>query len=417
MASDQQPAPSPARTLASVSLVLGAGVSFGLVPMWSALTETLEAQCGSRRREDLSSLPNALPLRLELAFRDLQRRVFDEHTARPAADKGVGQRVLDFERDAEVRWIEMLRAALYAGDRAAQLRARGRAALEQGDPTFVTGNATLDALVSRLVDPACASRVARVITFNADDWLEFALCCRLGRREFNRRFRVVSQPTFGADQHSVEAVEGESEGVDEATRKIPLVHAHGLLCHPEERNEATHTYASTNQQERAPSLDAPNMLVFRDLDYWQMTATPASFSNHMLLAALNGSVCLFVGLSMTDINLMRWLGTLRAESEAIWRERFRLHFYENGGETLKSARAWMARTSTPHLWISDDRSATPGICEALALRGVQRVPVNWGASATASDAIGSLLEGFFRDERGFRRALAQRAKSPASEPV
>jgi len=156
---------------------------------------------------------------------------------------------------------------------------------------------------------------------------------------------LVSQPTFGPDAMYYEG-NGESATV---SAKIPIVHAHGFLCHPEERNFPT--YSSSNGAGREPSYDAPNMLVFRDLDYWRMTANPTSFANHTLLDALTTTRCIFVGLSFKDINLLRWIGTLAAERADAWRRRWDLHFL-SGDESVKVGAAW-ARRGNGHRWLTD----------------------------------------------------------------
>jgi hypothetical protein len=53
------------------------------------------------------------------------------------------------------------------------------------------------------------------------------------------------------------------------------------------------------------------MLVFTDSQYWSTSASAFSFANRIVNTALSESVCVFLGLSMKDINLLRWLA-LRA---------------------------------------------------------------------------------------------------------
>jgi hypothetical protein len=373
-----------------VSLVLGAGVSTGLVPRWGDLTNQVESKCGAAPGA-LAGMPNEFQLRLELAWRTLRARcVNDKEFLEKFKRNGdaIGARMLAFEREVEREWVAILRACLYSDPEANALRTTPTS-VEGG--RFATKPSTLDAIVRTLIDDNRAPQIQRVITFNADDWLEFALCRTLGRKAFHQRFRVVSQPTFGADVWVESPAEDEGESV--AARKIPIIHAHGMLCHPSENVAGTASYATPNDQGREPSLDAPNMLVFRDLDYWKMTATPSSFANHVLMSALGFTRCVFVGLSMTDINLMRWLGTLAAESESAWHDRWHLHFVK-GDESLEKGFVWLnPKTNRKrHRWLTaQPKSDSAAVPEALGFRGIETVTVDWGASPGAQNAVDTQL--------------------------
>ena len=58
-----------------------------------------------------------------------------------------------------------------------------------------------------------------------------------------------------------------------------------------------------------------HMLVFTDIQYWLTSATTSSFSNRVITSALGEGHCIFVGLSMTDINLIRWLALRTSEKD------------------------------------------------------------------------------------------------------
>ena len=47
-------------------------------------------------------------------------------------------------------------------------------------------------------------------------------------------------------------------------------------------------------------------LVFTDQQYWRAVGIPGDFASRVFAQALGGT-CVFIGVSMTDINLMRWL--------------------------------------------------------------------------------------------------------------
>ena len=239
---------------------------------------------------------------------------------------------------------------------------------------------------------ATKGRIRRIVTFNADDWLEYALTRALGKGDlkrggaaFHRQFRIVSQPTYGPDSLVRERAGTDDDDASLQSR-IPIIHVHGLLCHPAEDHKATASYASPNDQGRPPSYDAPNMLVFRDLDYWRMTSNASSFANHVMLNALSTSRCVFVGLSMQDINLLRWFGSLAAEHQAAWQDRWRLHF-DVGNESVSVAHGWTRRPNG-HRWLTDSRD--PVLEKMLEYRGVRQLTTNWSTS-TGPDSVGERL--------------------------
>ena len=56
-------------------------------------------------------------------------------------------------------------------------------------------------------------------------------------------------------------------------------------------------------------MDVPlplESLVFTDQQYWQAVGSSGDFASRVFAQALGGT-CVFLGVSMTDINLMRWL--------------------------------------------------------------------------------------------------------------
>lgn len=376
-----------------VTLVLGAGVSVGLVADWDGLTRQLARDAkGSKLVEERArldaSFPNANQIELELAFRALvERSLAARERAGVKGRRAIGDRMLALEREAELAWIAMLRGALYAPPRAASappppyLAGRG-AGPRAHARRAACPNATLRAIGDALRDGR--SPVRRVITFNADDWLEYELW-RGAPRAFHTRFRIVTQPTFGPDARAYEA----SRSSRDPGERVAIVHAHGFLCHP---MEPTHpTYSSSRarvgargahakgrppRSPRAPSYDAPNMLVFRDLDYWRTVANPSSFANVTLLDALMNSRCVFVGLSFRDINLLRWLGVMAAEHEDTWQRRWNLHF-RDGGESVATGRSWM-RWRNGHVALLGADAAPLGAY--LAHRGITaRAVRRWDA--------------------------------------
>ncbi len=213
---------------------------------------------------------------------------------------------------------------------------------------------TLSALVETLArDQARPERhVTRVITFNADDLLE---------RAANAKGRSKSAPVLWPI--SRESAHIRRERGFGGRPPIPVYHVHGFL-----------------PGEPRSYPDAPDCLVFTDEQYWATVASPSSFPNRVLLEALHDSHCVFVGLSMTDVNLARWLGVRRhlfvADKERQW-----------NGEDPEKRRRSLDRALRRHTFVRT--ASAPGTARAadeafvsrwLAARGVETQEMRgWGA--------------------------------------
>jgi hypothetical protein len=384
-----QPA-STSHRLPRVTLVLGAGVSIGLSRNWNDLTDAVAAKAGVNLgpRSAGEPFPNENQMRLELAW----RAIFEKHGGRAKANGrgSIGQRMLKLDRAAEKEWTELLREQVYAPPGGSPSTAADYHALRAGKAGKAgskPANCPAQSLetIARFLVEAESHRVERVITFNADDWLEFELWRQLqntGSR-FSEHFRVVSQPTFGPDAAFYDSEQPDEPPVD----RLPIVHAHGLLCHPKERQHPTYS-ERVPPKGRQPSFDAPNMLVFRDLDYWRMTATPTSFANHTLLNAMTTSRCVFVGLSFRDLNLLRWAGAIAAEFEDTWRARWAGHF-DHGDDPIPLAKQWV-RPRPRHVWLTD--CAQRPVEDYLGHRDIRVHRVRWGATPpTPGGGLGTIL--------------------------
>ena len=112
---------------------------------------------------------------------------------------------------------------------------------------------------------------------------------------------------------------------------------------------------------------APDTFVFTDWQYWRLSTTPLSFSNRILGDVLHGSCCLFVGLSMTDVNLIRWLGARSVELELDVRSELNMPRISPGARGYR----------LPHFWIrpkTDDPTGLLG--RFLSLRGVRSIEID-----------------------------------------
>lgn len=223
-------------------------------------------------------------------------------------------------------------------------------------------------------------RIARIITFNVDDLLE----------------QSVNNPTH--KHYVVWPVARESHHPTQYLgQPIPMYHVHGYLPqHPESGPGFIDDMKSPPDQlaqrlvrhaRLRHAQDTPDALVFTDLQYWNSVASPLAFANRVIAHALHDSRCVFIGVSMTDANLVRWLGT-RATSLL------------SDIESLLAGLPWKQihqRTNARlrrHFWIRPDSADPTSIVrDVLKRRGVMSVPID----SWESDAFETLTRACFHD--------------------
>jgi hypothetical protein len=229
-----------------------------------------------------------------------------------------------------------------------------RAVLEQG------GGGTLGALARTLVAEAARGplrRVVRVVSFNVDDLLTEA--CRALAPPASP---PLLKPLVRASHHP-------ERGVGE--QPVPLYHLHGYL--------PRRTRRGGDAQGARWHEEAPDALVFTDAQYWASVAEPMSFANRVMSFVLHDSRCVFLGLSMTDLNLLRWLALRANEVEADKA----LQFSRDAASPERVARA-QRQALCRHFWVraapAPGDAATPFLADYLQLRGVRSVelPGGWG---------------------------------------
>lgn len=305
----------------AVTLVLGAGVSLSRgVPPWGPLARSLCRSLGIPLPAQAATLhPLGLPIAFEWAERACLRR----------------------ERDGEPPFAERIRAEMYA--------------------ELVAGSAedTLAVLAAllRREQAAPARRIRRVVTFNADDLLEI---------EANGDNDPLAEPVVWPMTR--EAARLREERGAAGRPPIPVYHLHGFL--PRE-GSALHR------------RDGTDALVFTETQYWASFAEPTSFPNRVMMNALHDSVCVFVGMSMTDLNVARWLG-LRALTVGA----------DLGGTRVSPEPLGRAVRDAldHHFWIRSvpkDRSPEGYVTPTLRDRGVRTIEL-----ARWSD-LGRLVDGLF----------------------
>jgi hypothetical protein len=129
-------------------------------------------------------------------------------------------------------------------------------------------------------------RIRRVITFNVDSLLE----------EYLLQFpdKVIPHPITQWYQSAMHF-----------KPSIDIYHLHGFLPSKEYNPKQLQKYHQ-----------AADTKVFSDDEYWEMTSRPSSLPNVVMLNALHDSHCIFIGLSMKDPNIARWLALRANEIKA-----------------------------------------------------------------------------------------------------
>jgi len=317
-----------------VTLVLGSGISAqrGL-PSWEGLAQHLWQAAFPKRSSPWAQdagtkspreVPQFLPIVFELARRKL----------------------------GEKQFVDVLRAKLYES---AQFPVR--------DPNFrqsLESLAVLGRLVVQEFKRGGRRRIEAIVTLNADDLLEQAVFVLLGNQRWG-----------GNVVRSYARSTGRRLGMA-GLRPIPIYHIHGFVPANIEGLYGKWPW-------RFPRFFDHN-LVFTDLQYWSTAASPLTFANRVVSWMLSETRCMFVGLSMTDINLLRWLALrtleLQGDTEQV--------------ECFAKTRLLqdMGLSSSWHLWIrpaNDDR--TGFLSEFLALRGIQSLEIKDWAGAGFSRLI------------------------------
>jgi hypothetical protein len=218
-----------------------------------------------------------------------------------------------------------------------------------------------------------SKRLVRVISLNVDNLLELEVDSAQSQQD-DRYLDVISR-----HRHSV--------GVG-----IPTYHIHGflpinMLSNPPEWAIPSMSAKGKCRERTVQQFDhmvepVAESLVFTDAQYWQSTATPLSFANFIFANALHDSSCIFIGLSMTDLNIIRWLGLHTTE--------FRREFLQ---EISQSRTASVPDPYMRHCWIRSESSDPTGfVTRLLSKRGVHtEILPDWETQAVRK-ALDALLE-------------------------
>ena len=264
------------------------------------------------------------------------------------------------QRMGERAYVEALRACIYE-------HAPPRVGVaDEGTTLGVLADA-----ISRDHYLGAERRISRVVTFNADELLRDALRRRRGDR--GQYWRTMD--------HAVPEIP-----TGRGAQPVPIYHVHGFLP------RAGGAFAGLSE----------HRLVFTDSQYWDSGTSQASLANRTMNAALADSHCIFVGLSMSDPNLLRWLALRHNEvSREVLQQGLRV-WRNSDSEAIGGAYApseidrRIEERLAGHYWIRTPTDDPTGLLsEFLKHRGVEPVEISgWGDGSFAA-----LFVECFGDER------------------
>lgn len=269
------------------TLVIGAGVSRGLVPTWFDLTREL---VNDAFRANYT----------EAAFRKLIT------TVGWSFDSWIQACMNEYARQGKTRakFFDLLESKLY-GSLRADAAAQGlepQLVRALNDPRAISsdetknmasylethyGTSTVFALVRAFLSASVQDRLPNaVITFNADNLFHtiFEL--------FQRRQHYAGPPPHSHPKYYFKTVLRGIDGVPE--EKTPIFHCHGAI-------------KPRGPFRRSALPDSRDKLVFLEEEYLTVATTTSSWQENVFMHFAHSSSMVFLGLSMSDPNIRRWL--------------------------------------------------------------------------------------------------------------
>jgi hypothetical protein len=179
-------------------------------------------------------------------------------------------------------------------------------------------------------------QIHAVLTVNADNLLE--LYCR-AKTSGERILTMVDRASVGDHPDT-----------------ISVYHLHGCLDAREENfiRAPCPCGRASNPQKMTDDL-LPNV-VFRESEYYETIASPASFVNHTPQSYLQRLNVLFIGTSLDDLNIRRWLYTSFRERV---QQRIR-HLQEYHCEHYEAAEFEAELESVRHFWLRPKKERSDG---------------------------------------------------------
>jgi hypothetical protein len=171
----------------------------------------------------------------------------------------------------------------------------------------------------------------------------------------NLLFLYCLAKTSGPDWCPITIVDGASVGDD--PKSISVYHLHGILDARAEnfrRTDSPYDSEAEDFQQIADEL-LPH-LVFRESEYFETIANPMNFINHTPLSYFQRLNVLFIGTSLEDINIRRWLySSFQERVQERTKYLQELHF-----KKYDAAKFEAKKESVRHFWLRSKRETKGG---------------------------------------------------------
>ena len=186
----------------------------------------------------------------------------------------------------------------------------------------------------------CGNNPYEILTFNGDDILYMLMC-------YYSFLKTKSQ------KNCVKTLYNSLSGFE--TKTTYIVHCHGIIIPP--------------RTKRKRGLIADDKLVFAEESYLELSNSVSSFqANHFISACMNSCI-VFIGVSLTDTNMRKWLS---------WVHKMKINDLKENDIDSSSC--------TEHYWINvkTDKVKMKWIEESVSHLGVRLIWINsWSEVNTA----------------------------------
>jgi SIR2-like domain len=211
-----------------------------------------------------------------------------------------------------------------------------------------------DLLIATGDEPRRNPQIHAVLTFNADNLLELYCEAKTGGK------RVVNM----IDRASV----------GDHPDQTPVYHLHGTLDARCENFLRNAPLSVKNDELQEITDDLLPDIVFRESEYYETIANPASFVNHTPQSFLRRSNALFIGTSLDDLNMRRWLHDSFRERVQHRRNYLREFYWRQYGDADDEARLESLR----HFWLRTETEGDQDKTRAVPKAHVDKVMKNLG---------------------------------------
>jgi hypothetical protein len=275
----------------SWTLCVGAGASKGIVPEWYDLTYEVvtESFSNSLSKDDFAELVNTSGWTLDSWI----QAAANEHLSRGKSTDSFKD-LIESKLYSNIRnkskglGIEK-RLTRVLNHPKSEPRDRVIEVCDFIESTFP--NCSLIQLADALIRAAKSGHKPKaVLTFNADTFLETFIDLRL------RRDHYLGPGPYGHPEYYFVQVTRPSNSNGD---KTPIIHCHGCVAPRWSNNSAPH--------------DSRDRLVFLEQEYLAMAAGAAAWSEAIFLYHGQSSKMAFVGMSMSDTNVRRWMSGINTE--------------------------------------------------------------------------------------------------------